>query len=259
MKRLSPALRVALFALSSCTALMAQVSGTAHAPDGRAAQMIAPLYFAPKPAAPFTATARTLWVRTLPDGSTVTTENARLVTRDADGRVFQERVTFVPVPNAVNRKPWVHATDFTDPVERTHYHCDTAPKVCSLFAYEAEVNEAAIPAGLQPDKTTYTTRGDLGTETLAGLEVQHSRETTSLYSNTVGNTQTILRVVEYWYSPSLGVNVQVLRHDPRDGEQTLWLTDVALTAAGPELFQPPAGYRIVDHRNPQAEAPPAER
>lgn len=256
MERLVRILSAAWIFLAASAVLPAQPP--AHAPDGRAPQYIAPLYIAPKPSAPFTATARTVWVRTLPDGSTVTMENARLITRDADGRIFQERVTFTPVPNANNRKAFVHATDYTDPVVHTHYHCDTVPRVCNLFEYNAPAADAVTPTGLQPDKTTYLTREDQGTETYQGLEVQRSRETTSLYSGTVGNTSTILRTVEYWYSPALGINVKVVRHDPRDGDQTLWLTNLSPSAAGEEKFQPPADFRIVDHRNPQqASAPPA--
>jgi hypothetical protein len=109
-----------------------------------------------------------------------------------------------------------------------------------------------VPAGRQPDKTTFLTREDLGVDTFAGLDVQKSSETTTLYRESVGNTRTILRTVEYWYSPALGVNVQVKRHDPRDGDQTLWLTDVSLTAADPDKFKAPADYRIIDHRPPAA-------
>jgi hypothetical protein len=246
------------FLLAACATFMlpvcapAQDTGPAHAPDGRAPQLISPLYFAPKPNAPFTAIAKTVWVRTLPDGSTVTSQNERRVARDADGRVFQERVTFVPVPNDGTRTMTVHATDYGDPVEHTLYHCDTLPKVCKLYGYYAPVNDAVMPAGRQPDGTTYLTREDLGSDTFAGLEVQHSRETTTLYSGSVGNTRTILRTVEYWYSPALGVNVQVKRHDPRDGDQTLWISDVSLSAPDPETFKAPADYRVVDHRRPES-------
>ena len=222
-----------------------------HAPDGRAPQLIEPLYFAPKPNAPFTATARTLVVDTLPDGSTTTSENSRLVTRDGEGRIFQERATFVPKPN-LGRESRVHATDYTDPIEHKHYHCDMAAKVCNLFDYDAPVIAVAAPAGPQPGGKTYLVREDLGTDTFAGLEVQHSRETLTIYPQTVGNTGNILRTVEYWYSPALGVNVQVKRHDPRDGDQTLWLTDLVLDAADPEMFKVPADFRVIDHRDPQA-------
>src|ERR1700759_3532696 len=113
------------------------------------------------------------------------------------------------------------------------------------------MTDALVPAGPQPDGKTYLTREDLGAETFAGLEVRPSRETLTIYSQAVGNTKTILRTVEYWYSPALGVNVQVKRHDPRDGDQTLWLTDVSLDAPEPEKFKVPADYRVVDFRNQQ--------
>jgi hypothetical protein len=254
MRQLAHALLTSILLLTGSSFLTSQEAGPAHAPDGRAQQFISPLYFSPKPNAPFTATAKTIWVRTLPDGSTVTSENARLVTRDAEGRIFQERVTFVPVPNVEKREMWVHARDYNDPVEHTLYHCDTGPKVCNLFDYHDPMTEALAPAGLQPGRTTFLTREDLGLDTFAGLDVQKSRETTTIYTETVGNTRTTLRTVEYWYSPALGVNVQVKRHDPRDGDQTLWLTDVSLATPDPEKFKIPAGYRIIDHR---ANAPAA--
>jgi hypothetical protein len=253
MKPLAPALLAALLIVPGSARIVAQEAGPAHAPDGRAPQLIMPLYFAPKPNAPFTATARTLVVRTLPDGSTVTSENARLVSRDPDGRIFQQRVTFVPVPNLDKREMRVHATDYYDAIEHTHYHCDTDSKVCDLSNYYVPVKDAVVPTGSQGDRTTFLTREDLGVDTFAGLDVQKSRETTTVFAGTVGNTGTILRTVDYWYSPALGVNVQVKRHDPRDGDQTLWLADVSLTAVDPDTFKVPADYRILDHR-PQAPA-----
>jgi hypothetical protein len=110
----------------------------------------------------------------------------------------------------------------------------------------------ASPVGLQPDRTTYLTRENLGTDTFAGLEVQRSRETLTVGSESEGNTRTMVRTVDYWYSPALGVNVQVKRHDPRDGDQTLWLTDVSLNAPDPEIFKIPADFSVVDHRHPQS-------
>jgi hypothetical protein len=207
------------------------------------------------------AIAKTTWVRTLPDKSTVTTQNERVVARDMDGRIFQERRSFVPVPDAGNQVSRVAATEYDDPVEHLKYICRPIAKSCDLYGYHAPVTDAVTPAGLQPDKFSYVTRENLGTDTFAGLEVERSRETTTHYVQTIGNTGAILRTVEYWYSPDLGVNVQVKRHDPRDGDQTLWLTDVSLTAAAPETFKAPADYRIIDHRGtgPGARQPSAQR
>lgn len=252
MKRPLLAVLVGCCSLTGPIVLPAQVAGPVHAPDGRAPQFISPLYFPPKTHAPFSAVARTVWVRTLPDGSTVTSQNERRVARDGDGRIFEERVTFVPVPNDGTHKMRVYATDYSDPVDHTRYHCDRYTKVCNLFAYYPQMTDVVIPAGLQPDGTTYLTREDLGTDTFAGLQVQRSRETTTLYSGTVGNTRSILRTVDYWYSPELGLNMQVKRHDPRDGDQTLWISDVSLSAPDATTFQVPADYRIIDHRRPES-------
>jgi hypothetical protein len=196
MRKSAPAFVAAFFLLAGYQGLTAQAGGPAHAPDGRAPALISPLSFEPRPNAPFTATAKTLWVRILPDGSTVTSQNERHVARDVEGRIFQERVTFVPVPNDRNSQMRVHAVDYSDPVEHTFYHCDTRTKVCDLFDYYAPVTDAATPVGLQPDKTTYLTREDLGAGTFSGQDVQLSREITTLYAASVGNSKTILRTCE---------------------------------------------------------------
>ena len=232
-----------------CAAGLAAQAAVEHAPDFRAVERIAPLYFPPTPNAPFLAIAHTLWVRTLPDGSTVTTENARVVARDVEGRVFQERRTFTPVPNPENKQSIAYATEYYDPVARTIDRCVPAAKLCYVFPFSMPA-QSELPAGLQPDGTTYLTRENLGPDTFAGLDVQRSRETFTYYRASIGNTNTILRSVDYWYSLALGVNVQVKRHDPRDGDQTLWLSDLTLTAADPKYFTIPADYRIVDHRHP---------
>ena len=237
----------AVLALAGSTVLAAQESGPAHAPDFRALEKIAPLVFLPKPNAPFMAIARTTWVRTLPDGSTETHENQRVVARDMDGRTFQERRTFIPVPAVGNEQSEAYLLVYTDPVAHTATNCSVPAKTCRLMnSYEPMERRPEAPAGLQPDGTTYLTRENLGIDTYEGLEVQRSRETFTFFKQSAGNTKIILRVIDYWYSPVLGVNVKVVRHDPRDGDQTLWLTDISQTAADPTTFQIPSGYRVLD-------------
>ena len=229
--------------------LAAQDAGAGHAPDFRAQERIAPLYFQPKPSAPFSAIANTTWVRTLPDGSTETHENARAVARDNFGRVYQERRTFVPVPDPNNQKTEAYATQYDDPLKRVTYRCIVAMRTCNAFPLSVPPLQD-IPAGLQPDKTTFLTRENLGKDTIEGIDVLHTRETYTFYSASKGNSKTILRTIEYWYSPRLAVNLKVVRHDPRDGDQTLWLTEIAQTAADEKWFQVPADYRIVDLGQP---------
>ncbi len=238
----------ALLAFFFAASALAQAPAATHAPDYRAPAHIAPLDFPPRPNAPFMAIAKTLWVQILPDGSTVTHQNERVVARDMDGRIFQERRTFAPVPNPDNSQSIAYMNVYSDPLKHTLANCAPNMRVCNLFDYWDPIAAPEEPTGMQPDKRTYLTRENLGMDTFDGLEVVHSRETYWFQSQTIGNTKTILRTVEYWYSPQLGVNLQVKRHDPRDGEQTLWLTNLTLTAPDPTTFDIPQGYKIIDHR-----------
>ncbi|HEV2132720.1 MAG TPA: hypothetical protein VGR47_00520 [Terracidiphilus sp.] len=235
--------------------LPAQNTPATHAPDYRAPFFIAPLYFSSKAEAPFMAIAKTHVVRIMPDGSTVTSENQRVVARDTEGRIFQERRTFVPVPNPDNRQSMVRSQEYIDPLAHTLYLCNPYAKVCNLFPYVTRPEAADRPVGVQPGGKTYLTRENLGSDLIGGQVVLHTRETLTVYAETIGNTKNIIRTEDYWYSPQLGINVRVQRQDPRDGEQTLWLTGLTLSAPDPAVFRVPQGYRIVDHRNPQRPAP----
>lgn len=215
-----------------------------HAPDGRAPQFIAPLIFPAKPGAPFMAIANTQSVRTLPDGSTVTLHSERVVARDLDGRVFEERRAFTPK----GKESRVLALDYVDPYAKSLTRCFPGPNYCGIYDYHMPFPGLPGRLGLQPDGTTYITRENLGIDAFAGLEVQRSRDTTTLATETVGNSRTILRSCDYWYSSALGVNVQVKRHDPRDGDQTLWLSDLTLSAPAPDTFKLPQGFRMIDMR-----------
>lgn len=249
MRRVVLPLFAVFFLLYPAKSLSSQDAVPEHAPDFRAQQKLAPLYFSPKPRAPFMAIAKTVWVQTLPDGSTVTRQNERVVARDMDGRIFQERRTFIPVPDDGKQKSVAYVNEYTDPVAHTMYSCFPTPKVCNLATYFGLLNEASAPVGLQRDGISFLTRENLGVDTVEGLPVQRSRETFTFFKEKIGNTKTILRVVDYWYSPTLDVNVKVVRHDPRDGDQSLWLTNISTTAADPSTFQVPADFRINDRRS----------
>src|ERR1039458_7674991 len=148
MRRLSTPFLAVVFLLTS-TCLAAQEAGPSHAPDFRAQQKIAPLYFPPKLNAPFMAIAKTVWVQTLPDGSTVTRQNERVVARDMEGRIFQERRTFIPVPDDGKQQSVAYLNEYSDPVAETMYSCVPGARSCNLNTYFASVTDPVIPVGLQ--------------------------------------------------------------------------------------------------------------
>ena len=138
-----------------------------------------------------------------------------------------------------------------------------------LGAEQANYQDAQVTVAAEVARNYFELRGaqkrllvareNLGTDTFEGLDVQRSRETFTFYKQSIGNTNTILRIVDYWYSPALGINVKVVRHDPRDGDQTLWLTDISQSAGDPQSFKVPEGYRIIDHRTDTAQPTESQR
>ncbi len=51
---------------------------------------------------------------------------------------------------------------------------------------------------------------------------------------------------EEWYSPELKMIVLMRHNDPRFGETTFRLTNVSRGEQDIALFQPPAGYKVVN-------------
>jgi hypothetical protein len=63
---------------------------------GVVAEVLESIYIPAITGAPFTAIVHTEWVRYLADGGTFTLANQRLIARDSEGRIYQERWTLVP-------------------------------------------------------------------------------------------------------------------------------------------------------------------
>ena len=94
------------------------------------------------------------------------------------------------------------------------------------------------------------TREDLGTQTMEGLLVTGTRMTRTIPAGQIGNEQAIQIVTEVWTSPELKTVVMSKRSDPRMGEQTFRLTNIARTEPDPSFFTVPADFRIVEGPQP---------
>ena len=208
-----------------------------HAPDGGTRETITSNTVPPLPNAPFSATVETEWTKYLADGGTQFLRNHRLIARDGQGRVFQERRTFVSKQSPIDPQVW--RTELAEPSSHTVAYCDSRTHVCELRPYTAP-------------PPTVTPRGavseSLGSQTLNGLELIGTRESQSLGLLATGSDRPLSVVKEFWFSRQLGLNVLTTRNDPRSGKEVFTVTDVRQGEPDAALFALPADARIVDLR-----------
>jgi len=220
-----------------------------HAPDGGTIERFASISIPATPDAPFTATVNAEWIRQVPDGSLITLKNHRIIARDAKGRIYQQRAFFVPDDG--KQESAVYQIEISDPAARERYVCRPAERICRLQRFvgsEFEPGSGTTAAGLGSPGSTVE---HLGTQTVSGLETVGTRETHLLAAATMGNEAPILERKEFWYSPQLGINLVTKREDASHStQQNFAVTDISLGDPDPSRFAPPAGYKVLDLRNP---------
>lgn len=94
------------------------------------------------------------------------------------------------------------------------------------------------------------TTEDLGSQTMEGVYVTGVRTTRTIPAGQIGNDKPLSIVTEVWTSPDLKTIVYSKRSDPRMGEQTFQLTNIARTEPDPSLFTVPADFQIVEGPKP---------
>ena len=94
------------------------------------------------------------------------------------------------------------------------------------------------------------TTEDLGSQTMEGVFVTGKRTTRTIPAGQIGNEKPISIVTEVWTSPDLKTIVYSKRSDPRMGEQTFQLTNIARSEPDASLFTVPADFKIVEGPKP---------
>ena len=217
-----------------------------HAPDGNSYSRIVSIFIAPIPNAPFMATVSTEWTRQASDGATIVVKNHRMVARDSQGHVFEERRRFVPADS--NAQSLLFQMDYVDPMRHTRTVCLPASSTCDMHSFFGPVDTSVIPVGLMADGKHYLSREDLGKGETEGLETIGTRETITTNPGTVGNDREVTLAKEFWYSPKLGVNLLVKRMDPLQGTQVFTVSNISLAEPDARLFVIPAKYKVTDDR-----------
>ncbi|HWF92465.1 MAG TPA: hypothetical protein VN684_09290, partial [Terriglobales bacterium] len=217
-----------------------------HAPDGGTFERINSIRILPIPNAPFSGTITAEWTRTLEDGTSVTTTNHRTVMRDSLGRIFQERRTFVPKNGA--EQPKVFRFEISDPATHIRRVCYPASHVCEVTSNFAPTKVSVQPVGpLDKNGDRVLTREDLGQNSMSGLDVIGTLETTTISIGVIGNDRPVSITKEFWYSPKLGLNLSVKRVDPRSGTETFTISDISLAEPDPKYFAVPTEFAVNDH------------
>lgn len=217
-----------------------------HAADGNSFTRIVSIFIPPISNAPFTATDTTEWTRQTSDGATIMVKNHRMVARDSQGHVFEERRRFVPADS--NAQSLLFQMDYVDPVRHTRTVCLPASSTCDVHDFYEPVSTSTVPVGPIADGKHYLSREDLGKSETEGLETIGTRETITTNPGTVGNDREVTLTKEFWYSPKLGVNLLVKRMDPLQGTQVFTVSNVSLAEPDARLFVIPAKYKVTDDR-----------
>ncbi len=236
--------------------------------------------------APYSATITNESIQTLADGNRLVQTNTGTTARDSQGRTRQD--TVLPPIGNLSAADAPHLIFIHDPVAQTSYTLNltekTAQKMPALPPLAGstagvpgptvtmrvvEGNGAPLPP---PDAmpTTMAAPGpgvffekhlitseqdqgnteDLGSQTMEGVLVNGVRTTHTIPAGQIGNDRPMTIVTEVWTSPDLKTVVYSKRSDPRMGEQTFRLTNIARTEPNPSLFTVPADFKIVDGPQP---------
>ncbi len=220
--------------------------------DGGVRQTLESIYIPPIPNAPFSAIVHTQWIRSLPEGGTITLVNQRLVARDSEGRIYEERWLLVPKDGKVTSQ--MNAIQIADPVAHTLYNCFTlqTPRRCQLLDYRGTTTAVYRPpvgqSGPLPNGSGFRTHEELGNQDLAGIETVGSRDTTTINQGVLGNDRAYSTMREFWYAASLGINIRSELTNPSFGRQIFTLTDVSTSEPDPKLFKLPEGFTVADRR-----------
>jgi hypothetical protein len=220
---------------------------------------------------PFTADSVTEHVQKLGDGNRLVRKSSAKLFRDAAGRTRREHTLTrgtVLAPDGEEPRLVV----INDPVAQVNYTIETASRTArQMFVPPglAEARQRAMSGEssfgvLMPTSTAHRRMAEgenapaqpapkkerLEAQLIEGVMAEGTRTTLTIPAGEFDNEQPLEITHEQWYSPELQMVILLKHNDPRFGETTFRLTNITRAEPSPELFTLPAGYRIVDGREP---------
>lgn len=195
---------------------------------------------------PYTATRVTTKVQKLQDGTTISHHGQRMMVRDNEGRVRQQR--------------WLVDPTDTDTGVKMVYIKDPVKKTLTMWTEGGKGAKVAVQIKLPEVKTTTKANDsetatnknnrqveELGQQSMQGILVTGERITHVIPAGRDGNDQPITTTNEKWTSPDLQLLVKEVYNDPRTGMTTIELQDISREDPPIARFMPPAGYAVKDN------------
>ena len=204
------------------------------------------IFVTPIPGAPFVGKVSVQRTILQTNGHTLTIFTTHMIARDAQGRIRNEFSSFMP-PNST-AAPTVLRVHLYDPQNRLStmlFPMSRMFRIMPVGRPPATDTPAgyASPAGSTLPPSQYANEQDLGTRTIAGLEVHGVRYTQDIPAVASGTGKDIVVTDEYWYSYDLKMNLSITHNDPRTGSMTWAVIQLTRTDPDPSLFAIPADYK----------------
>jgi len=196
--------------------------------------------------APYSATAITESVQTLPNGARITHKTTASIYRDSEGRTRREMTLDRIGPFATADEP-AQMIFINDPVAGVLYILDqrnhTARKMANDRPSRRSPSERAPERAHEKAPAEGKTES-LGKQVIEGVEAEGVRSVITIPEGRIGNDRPIEIVSERWDSSELQTVVLSKHNDPRFGESVYRLTNINRAEPAQTLFEVPADYKV---------------
>lgn len=197
--------------------------------------------------APFSATISTKATHVLTDGNRIERSTTATISRDSQGRTRREMTLPAIGPWSDPSKPAPHVIFLDDPVAGTHYALNPDRKIArqvQAFRWRQRGKKGAAGHGVAQKPRNEVTTTSLGTQTIAGVTAQGTRDTRTIPAGAIGNEKPIVILTERWYSPDLQMVVMSKHSDPRMGDTVFQVTNIQRQEPDASLFKVPSDYTV---------------
>jgi hypothetical protein len=223
-------------------------------------------YFAPEPpsvtGAPFSAVMQTQSTTAFADGNRIVRTNTVRYFRDSQGRTRTERSA------TDDRSSAGKTVTINDPVSGLRSILYPQAKLAMVSPIRVGVTSSETPEaaadlnspfallgfgmgiGANPSTEASASETSLGQRVIQDVSAVGTRVVRTIPAGVLGNEKPITSTLDSWFSPDLGLPVQITQRSSIGGEVTLTLKQIARAEPDSALFMPPADYRRHDIRLP---------